>query len=319
MQSNRTHVHWRVHAALLVVQASFGGFSVFGKYVLGTLPPLALAGLRMSFAMPILVLLSLRRDRSVPPRTEMPRLALLGLLGVCLNQMLFIFGLQRTTAISATILITSIPVFTLLVGALLRFDRIDVRGAIGVAVAVCGALVMLDPSNLTFHGSAFTGNLLIVLNCLSYSFFLVLARPMLTRLSPSTVVAWSFVFGGAFTILASLPSMIAVPYQALPVMTWVGIGYIVIFATVLSYSLNTWAIRQSSPGLVAAYTTLQPVVAALLATIFLGETAGWREAAGFLLIVAGLAVISKKSVRSDDESHPGHNEGSTQENPSAAA
>ena len=91
--------------------------------------------------------------------------------------------------------------------------------------------------------------------------------------------------------------MTTVQYHALPVMAWLGLGYIVFFATVLSYSLNTWAIRQSSPGLVAAYTTLQPVVAALLATLLLGETAGWKEAAGFLLIVGGLAVISRRKIK----------------------
>ena len=293
MESPRTHTDWRVHAALLAVQAFFGGFSVFGKFVLGTVPPLALAGVRVAFAMPILLAIALHRDRRIPPLREMPKLALLGLLGVCVNQLLFILGLQQTTAISATILITSIPVFTLLVGAMLGVKRIDARGAVGVAVAVIGALVMLDPSNLRFGGSAFTGNLLIVLNCLSYSVFLVLARPMLKRIAPLTLVAWSFVFGGFFTLLASIPSLLTLQPGTWPPMVWTGIAYIVVFATVFSYTLNTWAIRQSSPGLVATYTTLQPVIAAILAMIFLGETAGWREAAGFVLIVSGLVVVTR--------------------------
>ncbi len=64
--------------------------------------------------------------------------------------------------------------------------------------------------------------------------------------------------------------------------------------TVINYALATWAIKRSSPALVAAYITLQPVAAGVLAMIFLGERAGLRELAGFVLIVLGLYTVSRQ-------------------------
>ena len=71
-------------------------------------------------------------------------------------------------------------------------------------------------------------------------------------------------------------------------------AYIVAFPTIFSYSVNTWAVKRSSPSLAAAYTTAQPLVTALLASWFLGERLGWREAVGFLLIATGLYWVSRR-------------------------
>ena len=71
-----------------------------------------------------------------------------------------------------------------------------------------------------------------------------------------------------------------------------GLLLLLLFPTALAYALSTWAVRRSSPALVAAYNTLQPVVACLLAASFLGERFGWPQGVGFALILAGLAQVS---------------------------
>ena len=109
----------RVHLTLLLVQTAFGGFHVVAKAVLAHLPPLALAGLRVGLATPLLVLLAWRHDRVLPGRRDLPLLVLLGGLGVFANQILFINGLRFTTAINASILMPSLPVFAAAAAALL--------------------------------------------------------------------------------------------------------------------------------------------------------------------------------------------------------
>jgi drug/metabolite transporter (DMT)-like permease len=280
----------RVHLALLVVQLLFAGFAVVGKAVLLSLPPLVLAPLRVLGATPLLLLIAWRHDRLLPQRRDLPLLVLLGLLGVTANQMLFVLGLQRTTAINASILMPSIPVFAIGIGALLRHDRPSLRRLAGIALAVLGALVVLDPTRLSSAPGAVHGNALILGNCLCWAAFLVLQRPLLQRLPWRTTLAWSFLFGGAGVVLLSLPGLVSYPVGAIGWKVWAGIAYVVVFATVVGYSLNTWAVRRSSPALVAAYTTVQPVMAAALAFAFLGEDLGWRELVGFVLIGGGLVL-----------------------------
>jgi drug/metabolite transporter (DMT)-like permease len=282
----------RVHLALLFVQISFGGFSVFGKYVLGYVHPLALAGMRVLFAGPLLMLLALRFDTVRPKGKDFLYLAMLGFFGVFVNQLLFIIGLSYTTATNASILMPSIPVFTVAVAMAMGIERITWRRSLGIGLSVAGALIMLRVTQFSLSEDTALGNLLILVNTLSYSIFLVLVRPVLLRIPPLTVIAWTFVFGGVGILFVSAHQLVEVPFGDLPTLAWTGIAYVVLFPTLINYLLNTWAIKRSSSTLVATYTTLQPVVATSLAVMLLGEHFGLREAMGFMLIVAGLLWIT---------------------------
>ena len=159
-------------------------------------------------------------------------------------------------------------------------------------MSALGALVLLAPTGAGPTAGATLGNALVLGNCLSYALYLVLQRPILNELPPLTVVAWTFVFGGAATLLVSAPALVAAPLATVPARVWLGIAYTVLIPTAVNYAINTWAVRRSSPALVAAYTTLQPVVAAALGVLVLGEVPGWRDGLGFVLILAGLAAVA---------------------------
>jgi drug/metabolite transporter (DMT)-like permease len=293
-----------VHVALLVVQLLFAGFAVVGKVVLATVPPLAVAGARILGATPLLFLMALRSGRWLPDRRDLSRLALLGLLGVTANQVLFILGLARTSATNASILMLSIPVFTVAVSAMLLGERPSAGRLAGVALAVAGALALLHPGRMTLAPGTAVGNALILTNCLAYAFFLVLQRPLLRRLPWTTVIAWAFLFGGVFTLPLAWRDLGRLLTARPGVAVWLGIAYIVLVATFLGYALNTWAVHRSSTALVAAYTTLQPFFAAALSIAFLGERLGWEEVVGFVLIAAGLSLVSGVRPEAPGEAAP---------------
>jgi drug/metabolite transporter (DMT)-like permease len=282
----------RVHLALLLVQLLFAGFAVVGMVVLGSVPPLAVAAFRVLLATPLLFLLAFRSDRRMPAARDLPLLALLGLLGVCANQVLFIFGLQRTTATNASILMLSIPVFTVAISAAQARERPPGRMLLGVALAVGGALSLLHPARISLSPGAVAGNALILANCLSYALFLVLQRPLLRRLPWSTVIAWAFLLGGAVVLPVSWHDLVSVATIRPGPGVWLGIGYMAVLATFVGYALSTWAVHHSSPALVSAYTTFQPLFAAGLAFAFLDERLGWAELVGFVLIAGGLSLVS---------------------------
>jgi drug/metabolite transporter (DMT)-like permease len=260
--------------------------------------PLALAVLRVGFATPVLLALAWRRDRALPARRDLPVLALLGALGVFGNQVLFIWGLSYTTATDAAILMPSIPVFAAALAVAFGIERVGPRRLAGVALAVAGALVVLDPSRFSLADRATVGNLMVLANCLLYAGFLVLQRPVLERLPWRTVVAWSFLFGSLGVLAVGGGELAALDPAAVSRGAWLGVGFILVFPTVLGYLLATWAVRRSSPTLVAAYTTLQPLLSALMAAAFLGERFGLAEAAGFALIAGGLWLVSRRRVES---------------------
>jgi len=282
-----------VVVALLTIQVLFSTLHVVGKLVLGELSPLAFAGTRVAIATPILLLLAWRRDRFVPARSDWPRLALLGLLGIFANQTLFLVGLSYTTATSSAILMPSIPVFTAAVAALLGVERVAGRRLAGILLAAAGALVLLDPTRLDVSPRATLGNALILSNCLCYSFFLVLMRPLFARIPWRTLIAWCFLFGSIGTLAVSAPALTSTDWHALSRTALLGIVYIGVVPTAFNFALNTWAVRHSSPALVAAFTTLQPVLTSGLAAWTLGEAVRPNQALGFLLIVLGLVMVQR--------------------------
>ncbi len=282
----------QVHLALLAVQLSFSGFHVIGKVVLESMPPLALAATRVLFATPLLIGLAWLKDRRLPGWRHLPYLALLGLLGVFLNQILFVVGLKFTTATNAAILMPSIPVFAVGIGWLTGVEKTGARRVLGVVLAAAGAVILLDPRSFSLADATALGTLLILLNCLSYSSFLVLQRPILERLPWRTVIAWSFLFGGFGVALVGTPVLARVDMTLLGPRVWLGVAYIALVPTFLGYLVNTWAVRRSSATLAAAYTTVQPLLTALLAALFLAEHLGWPQIIGFGLIAAGLWLVS---------------------------
>jgi len=295
---------FRVHAVLGVIQLIFAGFHVVARAVLGQLDPLALVGLRVLLATPLLVLWALSVDRRLPSPRDLPHLALLGFLGVFANQVLFLTGLARTTATNASILMSLIPVFAAGVGALFGVERVGGRRFAGILIAVAGAVVLLDPASFSLSEGTTVGNLLVLTNCFCYACFLVAQRPLLRRLPWRTVIAGAFVFGTLGVVPLAAPRLAALDFAAQPAGVWWGLAYIVIFPTFLAYAFNSWALGRSSPSLVAIYTTVQPLFACLLATFFLGESLGPIQALGFLLTTAGLWLTSWRR-RADLAAAPG--------------
>jgi drug/metabolite transporter (DMT)-like permease len=290
----------RVLLALLVVQLLFSTLHVVGKIVLAHLEPMALAAVRVTVATPILALWAARTGRGSatrPTARDWRSFALLGLLGVAANQILFLVGLGWTTATSSAILMPSIPVFTAGAAALLGVERLTGRKLAGLAAAVAGAVVLLDPRHLALGGRATLGNLLILANCCCYAFFLVLQRPLLARLPWRGVVAGAFACALPLTLAAAAPAIGRTAWASLPLSTWAGLVYIAVFPTVGAYAINTWAVGRGGPSLSAAATTLQPLLTAGLAAAVLGESLHLVQGLGALMILAGLALVATAAPR----------------------
>lgn len=134
------------HLALIAVQLMFGSWPIVGKIALRALPSTGLVAFRLTGAAIILLVLQrLLGQLRVPARRDLAWLALYSLLGAVLNQLLFVKGLSLTTVINATLLGTTIPVFTLLISILFGYDRLSLRKALGILLAAAGVVYLVDP------------------------------------------------------------------------------------------------------------------------------------------------------------------------------
>jgi drug/metabolite transporter (DMT)-like permease len=279
-----------VHLALFGAQAGFAVFPVFGKLALVSLPPLVLAGLRVGAA--ALLLEAFRRARSDPAPAPADRgtLLLLAVLGVSVNQMLFILGLALTTAVNTAVLTATIPVFTLAVAVLLRRERLTFRAAAGLVLAFAGALVLLDVGHFDWSSQFVRGDVLLLGNCLSYSFYLVLGRPVMERTAPSTAVAAVFLYGAPLILICAAPGLARFSPRSVTPLAWASLAAIVLVCSVIPYLLNSWALARTRASRVALYIFLQPLIGAAASVAVLSEALTTRTIGAAGLIFTGLGV-----------------------------
>ena len=261
------------HVSLATVQVCFGLFPVIGTIAFGPggLSPLAVGGWRIVVGSLVLGALARARfgPRVWPLARDLPLFFLCAMLGVALNQGLFLVGLSRSTPMNAGLVMSLIPVFTFGIAALVRQERFAATRALGIVIALAGIVPLLFTDGLSGLGVHGFGNLLMVANALCYSGFLVLTK-VLTRRYPSFVIAaWAYIF-----------SMMAVPFlfygQGLlpaPEATaaWWSLAYILVIPTVIAYLLNLFALARVRASTVAVYVYAQPIISGLASWLVFGE------------------------------------------------
>jgi drug/metabolite transporter (DMT)-like permease len=283
------------HLALIAVQVMFGTWPIVGKIVLRTVPSAGLVGLRVAGASLAFIIIG-RMTGGVGRilRKDWPVLVVSSLLGLVLNQWLYVKGLSLTTAINATLLSTAIPVFTLLVGMLLRTDRATLRRLVGIALAGGGVIYLIGPTRGAFSSLTRAGDLLIVTNSLCYGAYIAVSKDLVKRYRALTVITWIFIVASVATVPVGVVSLSHISLAHIAVSVWLTILFIILVPTVGAYYLNAWALARVPPSTVAVYIYLQPLIAFVLAPLVLGERLSWRAAIASLFIFAGVLVVTRR-------------------------
>ncbi len=258
--------------ALLFVQLFFGLFPVFGKLAMREFSPLSVAGwcILVGSAALLACALWMHGREAIPRAADLPRLFACSILGVALNMVLFLEGLQRSTAINSGLVIATIPVFTFAIAVAVRQERFErVRGA-GILLAFVGIVILLSARGPEFTARTRLGNALMAINSLSYSVFLVAVRPLLRRYPPLVVIAWVFVLS-AWTVPLFAGDEDWMPAGA-SAQGWLSLAYVLVFPTVLAYLLNTYALSKVPASTTAVFIFLQILIVVASSVLALGET-----------------------------------------------
>lgn len=283
------------HLALIGVQLMFGTWPIVGKVALRSMSSTSLVALRVVGASVAFMLLQVKLGqlRKIP-RRDLAWLVLCSMLGVALNQLLFVKGVALTTVINATLLGTTIPVFTLVVSIAFGYDGISLRRTLGIALAASGVIYLVDPLRADFSAQTNTGNLLIVASSLFYGAYIAVSRDLFKRYGALNVISWMFCIGCLVTVPVGAYALSGDNLQAAPVTVWLAVIYIILVPTVVAFYLNAWALTRVTPSTVATYIYLQPLIAFGLAPLILGETFNSRILIASLLIFAGVGVVTKR-------------------------
>ncbi len=275
-----------VFAVLAIVQLFFATLAIAGKIALRELSSPALVLARVGGA--ALVFFAIHRlttNEKIRDRRDYLLLALYSVLGVSLNQLLYLAGLERTTATTAQMFIVAGPAITLAVAMMRGVERGTPLKWTGIVLAASGALTLVAavPANNRL------GNLFILTNVIIYSVYLVLTRGIVRRYHPLTVITWIFAFGAILLLPIGAVPLIR-EFPELSLQGWLAVVWIIALPTVAAYYLNVWALLHVESSVVSTFVYLQPVLTALMAVPILGERPSARLIPSAVLIAVGVAV-----------------------------
>lgn len=292
-EASSPHRAIKPHLALIAVQIMFCSWAIFGKIVLRSISSVSLVGIRICGAAIIFTILQRRVfELWKLPKRVIAWLVLSSLLGIVINQLLFVKGLSLTTAINSTLLSTTIPVFALAVSIALGHERASFRHFIGIALAICGVVYLVDPGRASFSAQTTLGNILCATSSLFYGAYIAVSRNLVRRYGALRVTTWIFQLSAIITLPIAVYSWSAGGLESVAGETWLAIGYIVLVPTVMAYYLNAWALGWVAPSVVAIYIYMQPLLAFGIAPMVLGEKWNARTLVACGLIFAGVAVVT---------------------------
>jgi len=244
---------------------------IISKFGLHSFNPLTFAYLRVLASAVILNFVVHERNAAPLEPGDARRLAGFAILGVVINQCLFLAGLAFTSAHVAAILITTIPVFALGAAITIGRERATAAKIGGIALAAAGAIVVVGGEGFSGTTKSLIGDLLIVGNSLSYALYLVASKPTMARLSARRVIARMFAVASVVMLPIAAWPMMHEQWSVIPGRAWIALGLVIAGPTVAAYLMNAWALKHADSSVVAAYTYLQPVFTVFLAAIFLHE------------------------------------------------
>ena len=278
----------------LVLLAAIWGvnFSVL-KVVLDTFDPLALNALRFPIAAVALTLFLTPGARSLrPARADVPRIIALGIAGNVVYQLCFIIGIDWTRAGNASLLLSTTPVWTVILSRLAGYE-VPSRGVVfGVLATLVGmTLVVAGGSQDVSLGSAtLRGDLLMITASILWSGYTVAGARPVARYGALQMTVWTLWIGTPVIVVMGLPSLLRTELGAVPMATWAGVVYSGLLAIGLAYLLWYHGVQKLGNNRTAVYSNLVPVAALATAWLWLGEVPSPLQLAGAVVILGGLTV-----------------------------
>jgi drug/metabolite transporter (DMT)-like permease len=230
---------------------------------------------------------------------DFPRIIAAAFFGVAFNMLTFFKGLSLTSPISAAVIMVSTPMIVLTLSAIIMKERMQKRMVFGIILGLIGtAFLILYGKSIGSATNAGLGNFLVLVNAISYGFYLIIVKKLMDKYNAFTFVKWIYLFGFIMVLPFGWSQFQTVNWALVPMDICWKIGFVVVFSTFLTYLLNLLSMKELKPTTVAVFIYLQPVFATIFA-ISLGkdELSLVKIGSAVLIFVGVYLVTQKKSVQ----------------------
>jgi drug/metabolite transporter (DMT)-like permease len=281
---------------IAIVSSSLGGTAAaVTRYLVGNADPLTLAILRWGIGFCCVLPIALISRVRWPPRADWPGVAALGLAFFGLFFILYNIAVGYTTAARASLALSTLPLQTMVVGAVLGLEPLTARKALGVGIAVLGVAGALASGLAAAPPGAWRGELIMAGAVLCMAFYNVWSRPLIRRSSALGFLTVGMGAGAAALVGIGLVIGRSAVLQSFATAQWVAGIYLGIAGGALAFILWVMALARASPTRVANTMTVNPLAAALLASILVDEPITLNLVLGLVAVFAGIWIATTEA------------------------
>ncbi|WP_299884478.1 DMT family transporter [uncultured Lacinutrix sp.] len=215
--------------------------------------------------------------------------------GVAINMLLFIKGLEFTTPIHASVIVTITPIIVLILSAIYLKEKVTSLKILGVLLAFAGAIVLtIYGKSLRAADNVFLGNALILVNAISYSIYIIIIKKLTEKYHPFTFIRWLFLFGLILVAPFGYNELVSTNLNNFTPYIYFAVAFVVVGATFGTYILNPLALRHLKASTVTIFIYIQPIIAGIFAIIMGSDGITPVKIIASTLIFIGVYLVTKK-------------------------
>jgi drug/metabolite transporter (DMT)-like permease len=300
-----SHSAFRTYAMLnfrlIIVAVIWGVNFAVVKYALADFSPLSFTVLRFVLSAGFLMaVMFMSRESFFMERRDIGAVIMLGLIGITLYNLFFMFGLNYTTASNSALFISLSPLFAAVIIALLKKESINSLAVAGLLLATTGVFLVIHNKavGLSFTRQSLTGDLLTLCAAFFWALYTLKARPLLEKYSAIKVTAFSMAAGSVILLPIGAHELLDQSWSSISIGSWTAFSFSTFISGGIAFTLWYQGVKKIGVTRTIAYHYLVPFVAVLFAALFLGERIGILQIAGGILILSGVYLVQSKNKQS---------------------
>lgn len=289
------------HIACLAAYAIFGFNIIVCKDLTGghLISPLGIFTIRSIGAGLLFWALSFFLPKEKVDRKDHIKIFAASFLGFFMTQITFLVAIPEVTPMHCSILSAMSPIYTMFIAAIVLKEPLTWKKGGGVLLSLCG-IIFLILNNAGTGGvseSSLRGLLLMFLNSLSFSLYLGIFRPLIDKYSVVTFMKWIFLFSTLMSLPFTFHEVLGFGWTRIPSAQLWELGYLVVFATFVSYFLIPFGQKRIRPTLVSMYSYIQPIIATIISICIGMDQLTWQKVLAAFMVFAGVFVVSRSKAK----------------------
>jgi len=217
------------------------------------------------------------------------------ILGASINMLSFFKGLELSTPINSSILVTITPIIVVIFSSILLKEKIYFTKVLGIAMGLVGAIglviygkeVRMDAPNIPL------GNTLFIVNATAYGLYLIVIKKVMEKYQPITVLKWVFTIAFIVNLPITYSSFNQINWE-MPPSIIASVVFVILGTTHMTYLFNGFALTKLKASTVSSFVYVQPLIGIIVAILSGQDQLNFTKVAAGILVLSGVYFASKK-------------------------